>query len=156
AFMLRKWVESSINDKSIKSLEYSSFVNLNIIFASKTNLIYRADSRDGNIVALKTFKSDVSHYDEEGFIREVRINNEIVYHKNIIQFLGITKDPKDKYFMVHEFASNGDLQSYLNTHRNLDWLTKINMAKDISNGIEHLHNANIVHRDLEHIGAFRW
>ncbi|KAF0505659.1 kinase-like protein [Gigaspora margarita] len=149
--MILKRVESSINDKPIKILEYSSFVNSNIILASETNLVYRVDLRDGNTVALKTFKSDVSHYYEDpfdGFIREVKINNMIAYHENIIKFLGITKDPKDKYFMVHEFASNGDLQSYLNTHHNLDWLTKVNMAKDISNGIEHLHNAIIVHRDL--------
>ena len=55
--------------------------------------------------------------------------------------------------MVLQFANNGDLRSYLRDHfSELNWSTKIKMAKDISNGIKCLHKANIVHRDL--VSAF--
>ncbi|KAF0511313.1 kinase-like protein [Gigaspora margarita] len=51
--------------------------------------------------------------------------------------------------MILQFANNGDLQCYLRNHfLELDWATKIRMAKEISSGINYLHKANLVHRDL--------
>ncbi|RIB28355.1 kinase-like domain-containing protein [Gigaspora rosea] len=55
----------------------------------------------------------------------------------------------DNYYMVLQYADSGDLEHYLNAHfSELDWSTKIRMAKEISSGIDCLHSANIVHRDL--------
>ncbi|KAF0535455.1 kinase-like protein [Gigaspora margarita] len=55
----------------------------------------------------------------------------------------------DNYYMVLQYAGNSDLEYYLNAHfSKLDWPSKIRMAKEISNGIDCLHSANIVHRDL--------
>ncbi|RIB23353.1 kinase-like domain-containing protein [Gigaspora rosea] len=54
-----------------------------------------------------------------------------------------------KHYMILQFANNGDLRSYFHNHfSELDWPTKIRMAMDIAKGINCLHNANIVHRDL--------
>ncbi|CAG8785507.1 6375_t:CDS:2, partial [Cetraspora pellucida] len=65
---------------------------------------------------------------------------------NIIQFFGVTQDTRSKYYMVLQYANNSDLRCYLsNRFLELDWTTKIRMAKEISSGIECLHNANIVH-----------
>ncbi|KAF0508857.1 kinase-like protein [Gigaspora margarita] len=51
--------------------------------------------------------------------------------------------------MVLQYANSGDLRCYLNDHfSKLDWSTKVRMAKEISSGIDCLHSANIVHRDL--------
>ncbi|KAF0561748.1 kinase-like protein [Gigaspora margarita] len=97
------------------------------------------------IVALKT----LDHDDEEAFIREVKYTSK-VNHDNIIKFFGIIHDPKtETYYMILQYAYFGDLEYYLNAHSsNLDWSTRIRMAKEISNGINCLHEANIVHRDL--------
>lgn len=72
------------------------------------------------------------------------------HHINIIRFYGITQDSRIKtYYMILQFANNGDLRSYFHNYfSELDWPTKIRMAMDIANGINCLHNANIVHRDL--------
>ncbi|CAG8768059.1 13808_t:CDS:2, partial [Racocetra persica] len=54
----------------------------------------------------------------------------------------------ETYYMVLQFANKGNLRCYLRDHfSELDWITKIRMAKEISSGINCLHNANIVHRD---------
>ncbi|CAG8825106.1 30059_t:CDS:2, partial [Racocetra persica] len=135
----KDWFESSINDGSLKVFEYDSFENKKIIPTSGASPVYSADLKyevTTKAVALKTYNSNVSNDVEnpfDGFIREVRTNYKIGYHKNIIQFLGITRD----------------LQCYLNNNfHNLDWLAKVKMAKDIASGIEHLHRKDIVHRDL--------
>ncbi|KAF0416226.1 actin-like ATPase domain-containing protein [Gigaspora margarita] len=51
--------------------------------------------------------------------------------------------------MVLQYANNSDLRCYLSNHfLELNWTTKIRMAKEIASGVNCLHNANIVHRDL--------
>ncbi|KAF0459337.1 kinase-like protein [Gigaspora margarita] len=56
---------------------------------------------------------------------------------------------EDNYYMVLQYADSSDLEQYLKKNfSELDWSTKIRMAKEISSGIDCLHNANIVHRDL--------
>ncbi|CAG8607035.1 3056_t:CDS:2 [Ambispora leptoticha] len=67
----------------------------------------------------------------------------VAHHDNIIRFFGITQDPNtEKYYLVLQFANNSDLRDYLrNKFSELDWETEIS-------GINCLHNANIVHRDL--------
>ncbi|KAF0428767.1 kinase-like protein [Gigaspora margarita] len=81
---------------------------------------------------------------------ERAIKDESIHSFDIIRFYGITKDEtNEKYYMVLQFANNGDLRSYLQNHfSELDWPTKIKMAKDISQGVKCLHDADIVHRNL--------
>ncbi|CAG8751738.1 13101_t:CDS:2, partial [Cetraspora pellucida] len=112
-------------------------------------IVYKAYSKDKKqTVALKTLDYDHEH-SFDNFIREVKYTTK-VNHDNIIQFFGITQDSETRtYYMVLQFANSGDLRCYLNEHfSKLDWPTKIRMAKEISSGINCLHSANIVHRDL--------
>ncbi|RIB28352.1 kinase-like domain-containing protein [Gigaspora rosea] len=132
-----------------QEFEYTSFENMAEIGKGGFGVIYSAYSKDVNqIVAMKT----LDHNDEnslDDFIREVKSITK-VNHDNIIQFFGITQDYKaDTYYMILQYAKSGDLEHYLNENfSELDWSTKIRMAKEISSGIDCLHNANIVHRDL--------
>ncbi|CAG8797728.1 38905_t:CDS:10 [Gigaspora margarita] len=116
--------------------------------------VYSADSEDiGQTVALK----DCSEISTDEIDREVKIITKVHHHDNIIKFFGITKEldvETEKYFMVLQFANNGDLRSYLQNHfSELNWSTKIEMAKDISNGVKCLHNANIVQYDLNDVNV---
>ncbi|RGB31005.1 kinase-like domain-containing protein, partial [Rhizophagus diaphanus] len=48
-----------------------------------------------------------------------------------------------------EYANDGDLQNYLeNNFENLTWNDKKKLAFQIADGLNHLHNENILHRDL--------
>ncbi|RGB24148.1 kinase-like domain-containing protein [Rhizophagus diaphanus] len=71
----------------------------------------------------------------------------------IIEFYGITQDPKTKnYIMVLEYAKNGSLRNYLNINYNkLRWSDKIYHLLNIACGIQHIHNNELIHRDL-HVG----
>jgi serine/threonine protein kinase len=54
-----------------------------------------------------------------------------------------------------QYASNGDLQSYLKENfKNLSWNDKKKLAFQIADGLNFLHNENILHRDLVSISIY--
>ncbi|CAI2187298.1 10393_t:CDS:2, partial [Funneliformis geosporum] len=59
-------------------------------------------------------------------------------------------DPNtNEYLLIMQYANCGDLQNYLkNNFNNLTWNNKKALAFQIPNGLNYLHNENILHRDL--------
>jgi len=55
----------------------------------------------------------------------------------------------NKYLIVLEYADSGTLNSYLNENFNkLDWNEKYQLALQLANAIECIHDNDIIHRDL--------
>ena len=55
----------------------------------------------------------------------------------------------EEYSLVLEYADSGTLNDYLNKHfSELNWDDKYQLAIQLSNAVEFLHEANIIHRDL--------
>ncbi|CAG8845185.1 24754_t:CDS:2, partial [Gigaspora margarita] len=106
-------VESNpaIERESINSFEYKSFKNWEVIGSEE-------DIALSNLNVLSIY------------LLMVETITKVHHHINIIQFLGITNDPKIKeYYIVCQFANNGNLRNYLRKHfSELDWPTKIKMA----------------------------
>jgi serine/threonine protein kinase len=82
----------------------------------------------------------------------------IFHHKvdldyRIIKLYGITQDPEtENYVMVMEYANDGSFRKYLNKNYNkLSWKSKIDNLDDIISGLKHIHEKELIHRDL-HIG----
>ncbi|CAG8511019.1 24234_t:CDS:10, partial [Racocetra persica] len=85
----------------------------------------------------------------EGFNEELKLLIDIAKqnHSNINQFIGIAKDHTKKYFLIHQYANNGNLRNYLKDHFNeLTWYMKLKMAFEIASGLTHLHENNIIHK----------
>ena len=58
-------------------------------------------------------------------------------------------DEEDHYHMVFEYAKDGTLRQYLmEQFPVLTWKRKYELALDISSGLAHLHDLDIVHKDL--------
>ncbi|KAF0407565.1 kinase-like protein [Gigaspora margarita] len=146
------WFMSAVEREYIKSFEYDSFENKILIGEGGFGTVYSAYSKDiDQTIALKKLHHCSINDDSfREFVREIKNNTKVDHNINIIRFFGITKDPTtETYHMVLQYANNGDLRSYLRDHfSELDWPIKIKMAKEISSGINCLHNANIIHRDL--------
>src|SRR6266536_4848278 len=68
----------------------------------------------------------------------------------VIKLYGITLEPEAKnYVMVLDYAEGGSLRNYLNTSYNkLSWHNKICYLYDIALGLKHIHDNEIIHRDL--------
>ncbi|RHZ51157.1 hypothetical protein Glove_482g29 [Diversispora epigaea] len=142
--------ESALKNNYIKKFDYSKFENIERIAIGGFSTVYRANSLNlRKLVALKCLReNDESFY--EKFVKELTNILAVNYHDNIIKFYGIVIDPsKETYYLVLQYAKDGDLRTYLrNNFNTLDWKIKIQMAKDITSGLRCIHEENIVHRDL--------
>ncbi|RHZ78370.1 hypothetical protein Glove_165g12 [Diversispora epigaea] len=98
-------------------------------------------------VALKSLhENEDSKLFYEKFVKELTNITTVNNHDNIINFYGITIGT---YYLVLQYAKDGDLRTYLrNNFKSLDWQIKINMAKDITSGLNYIHGENMVHKDL--------
>ncbi|KAF0465065.1 kinase-like protein [Gigaspora margarita] len=71
--------------------------------------------------------------------------------KHIIQnTLIFLQDLETKsYYAVLEYVNNGNLHDYLSEHKDLNWIQRIQISKDIASGLEYLHNnVGMIHRNL--------
>src|SRR6266496_3144382 len=71
----------------------------------------------------------------------------------ITRLYGITLYPETKnYVMVLNYADEGSLRNYLDTNYDkLSWYTNLRDLWYIANGLKHIHEKELIHRDL-HIG----
>jgi len=96
-------------------------------------------------VALKKLKTDE---EVEGFFREAATLMSL-NHPNIVQFLGIYIDSKDRaQYIVTEFMSLGALDTLLREKGEMSTEVLIDMAEQIVAGMLYLETKSIVHRDL--------
>ncbi|GBC06591.1 hypothetical protein RclHR1_06940008 [Rhizophagus clarus] len=160
-------------DKYFKVLEwipYDRFFNIEYVAKGGFGKVYRANWVDGYIckwrnkfqtwkrkdqnmfVALKSLNNSENVTFE--FINEITLHNEIsVKTTCVVRPHGITQDPKTKnYVMVLKYAENGSLRNYLNeSYNELTWENKIQYLWCIANGLNIIHEKELIHRDL-HIG----
>lgn len=72
-------------------------------------------------------------------------------HKNIIKFLGVSRDPRRNYhYIIMEWCNNGTLAQKLHdTHPIISPSNLCDFAQAIASGMKYLHSKNIIHRDLK-------
>ncbi len=85
---------------------------------------------------------------QEEFIREANFQAAIPPHPNVVQLLGVSIDGPLP-LVVLEYCNEGSLDNVLfNTDKLSSPAEQIALAEAIARGIDHLHQNNIVHRDL--------
>jgi len=104
--------------------------------------VYYAVSEIYGEVALKKFT------EQTRFDRESNILSQIS-HPYVIRQYGIIKIDNRDYIMM-EYASNGTLKDYIIQNK-LSWDEKYQLAKDITRGVQKIHEQGILHRDIKNI-----
>ncbi|UZO05092.1 uncharacterized protein OCT59_025453 [Rhizophagus irregularis] len=103
--------------------------------------------RDKKKVALKQLYNSENITIE--FLNEVK-GYSIGIFKYVLSIYGISQNPDTKnYVMVLDYAEGGDLYNWVNKYYNkLDWLYNIKALLSIIEGLEIVHQENMVHRDF--------
>ncbi|RIA80561.1 kinase-like domain-containing protein [Glomus cerebriforme] len=75
---------------------------------------------------------------------------------NILRIYGLSQDPGTKnHIMVLQYAEGGDFYNWINknyeNYENYSWYKKVGTLRNIIEGLEEIHQKQMVHRDL-HIG----
>ncbi|CAI2163428.1 3493_t:CDS:10 [Funneliformis geosporum] len=150
-------IEEIAHQMNVEFINFNGFVDVNEI---KSDL-YGDNVREAiwKEKSCPVFLKSVPGYSIEDhhrkFIEEIRraLLNQTC--ENIIQLLGVTEDPSDKSaILVIQYPKDGTLREYLAQYPDLEWFKKLNLAKDIAQGIRHLHRSGFVHGDLHAQSVF--
>lgn len=120
--------------------------------------VWRArDVRDGKLVAIKKINKEIMKTHEKLprlLNTEVSIMNSI-HHKNIMHLYEFLEDTQN-YYMVMEFAKDGDVERLLKNSRKgrLSEALAINFLMQIMNGFLQLRQFKILHRDIKVANLF--
>nr|GEV72164.1 calcium/calmodulin-regulated receptor-like kinase 2 [Tanacetum cinerariifolium] len=113
--------------------------------------VYKAVMPAGEVVAVKA----LACYSKQG---EIEFQTEVsllgrLHHKDLVNLVGYCVDKRQR-MLIYEYMRNGSLANFLYNEekRTLNWEERIQIALDISQGIEYLHEGAVppvIHRDLK-------
>ena len=108
--------------------------------------VYLAKWR-GTFVVAKVINENICANEKNLVLREFDIMTKM-HHPNIVQFLGYIDDP---FIIVMEYIPKGDLLENIEK-KTLNKSQKINIMKDILQGLAYIHNRkpySLIHRDIK-------
>ncbi|XP_006652481.1 calmodulin-binding receptor-like cytoplasmic kinase 3 [Oryza brachyantha] len=114
--------------------------------------VYRAQLRDGHIVAIKRAKMEHFAALRTEFSNEIALLKKIE-HRSLVQLLGYI-DKRNERIVITEYVSNGTLREHLDGQRGLvlSFSQRLEIAIDVAHGLTYLHlyaEKPIIHRDVK-------
>ena len=89
---------------------------------------------------------------EEYLLRELSVLKH-VQHSSIMGYIGawneVNDDGNNAVYIVTEYCQGGDLLNLLLSPHELGWKFRIKIALELSSALLHLHDKNIIHRDIK-------
>lgn len=110
--------------------------------------VYLATNKLGQLIAIKEIHSETDSKSLQ------RIHNEIsilkaIKHPNVINLYEVIQDSSDRFFLVMEYCTGGDLLQYLKRKRTLHEFEVQEIVYQVARGLEALYKQNIMHRDIK-------
>ncbi|XP_059665501.1 probable serine/threonine-protein kinase PBL5 [Cornus florida] len=120
----------------------------NVIYEGGYGAVFRGRLEDVWTIAVKEYK-DSNLEGEKKFKSEVQALGK-TRHKNLVMLLGSCSEGSHR-LLVYEYVCNGSLDQHLKkcTCRTLTWEERMKIALGASRGLKHLHENNIIHRDMK-------
>ncbi|CAB5156950.1 unnamed protein product [Rhizophagus irregularis] len=148
-----EWIKNALKYRQVKFIPYNDLESSEFVNEGGFGIITKAiwtKIHDYVICKKLTNTINIKHDILNAFIHELKMHLQLGYSDRIIHCLGISIDPTtNKYLLIMQYADGGDLQNYLKTNFiNLTWDDKKKLAFQIADGLNYLHNENVLHRDL--------
>ncbi|XP_077237648.1 protein kinase superfamily protein [Tasmannia lanceolata] len=142
---------SGIPRYSYKDIQKATHNFTTILGQGSFGPVYKATMLTSEVVAIKVLASN-SRQGEKEFQTEVLLLARL-HHRNLVNLIGYCVD-KGQHMLIYEFMSNGSLAGllYCEGPRVLSWEERLQVALDVSHGIEYLHEGAtppVIHRDLK-------
>lgn len=141
---------SGIPKYSYKDIQKATQNFTTILGQGSFGTVYKATMPTGEVVAVKVLAPN-SKQGEHEFQTEVHLLGRL-HHRNLVNLVGFCVD-KGQRILVYQFMSNGSLANLLyGEEKELSWDERLQIAMDISHGIEYLHEVAVppvIHRDLK-------
>ncbi|KAI4352352.1 hypothetical protein L6164_006615 [Bauhinia variegata] len=141
---------SGILKYSYKDIQKATQNFTTVLGEGSFGVVYKATMPSGEVVAVKVLAPN-SKQGEKEFQTEVLLLGRL-HHRNLVNLVGFCVD-KGQRILVYEFMSNGSLEKLLyDEEQDLSWDDRLQIAADISHGIEYLHEGAVppvIHRDLK-------
>ncbi|KAK1438939.1 hypothetical protein QVD17_04752 [Tagetes erecta] len=136
---------------SYKDIQYATNNFTTVLGKGSFGPVYKAVMPTGEIVAVKALASD-SLQGEKEFQTEVSLLGRL-HHRNLVNLVGYCVDKRQR-MLIYEYMRNGSLASFLYNEEKLtlNWDKRLQIALDISHGIQYLHEGAVppvIHRDLK-------
>ncbi|CAB4380256.1 unnamed protein product [Rhizophagus irregularis] len=147
------WIKNTLEYEKIKHIPCNELKSAVSLHAGGFGHVTRAvwtKTNDYVVCKKLTNTTDIKHGLLDAFIHELKIHLHLDYCDRIVRCLGISTDQRtNEYLLVMQYANGGDLQNYLKKNfKNLTWNDKKKLAFQIADGLNYLHNENVLHRDL--------
>ncbi|TYJ12737.1 hypothetical protein E1A91_A10G001200v1 [Gossypium mustelinum] len=130
-----------------------NFNQENIIGCGGFGLVYKAILADGTKLAVKKLSGDFGLMERE-FKAEVEVLS-TAQHENLVSLQGYCVHEGFR-LLIYSYMENGSLDYWLHEKENgpsqLDWQTRLKIARGASNGLDYMHQIcepHIVHRDIK-------
>ncbi len=108
--------------------------------------VYKATDKEGHYVAAKK----IDYHDPKKELKNAVKQQEKCTHKNLVRIYGVTSLP-DETWIFMEFIAGSDMQKHFKKNPDLlkDFDTKTALMIQIAEGLNYLHEVNVVHRDIK-------
>lgn len=143
--VLRAFLEDSIEE------DIQQYHLLEKLAAGGMGIIYKAlDIKLQRPIALKFLSPQVNRDEQarERFLREAR-SAAALQHPNICTIYEIDETEEGRYFIAMELVEGQNLQEYLREKGPLSLEETLDLALQLAEGLQHAHEAGIVHRDIK-------
>ena len=114
--------------------------------------VYKGYAQNDTVVAVKRISTsteqDPKKVSTEAFQFHYLKDKSLQANEHIMKIFDV-KYQQNAIYIIMEFCEFGDLNQFFKKHTQLNIDTKVNLMRQIVNGIAFLHSRNIVHRDIK-------
>jgi serine/threonine protein kinase len=156
-------------------IPYEQFANIEYLATGGFSKVYKVKWIDGLIKGWNTKNNKLERWGVKDVVLKILTNSqnmtvellqETINHKltasdgysSIVECLGISQEPgTGNYVMVMEYVEGGNLRQFLQCNYNrLDFQTRLNQLLQITQGLQSIHQASLVHRDFHTGNVLSW